>query len=107
MPTPSRLAPGGLDSLGAVELRNAVAERFGLELPPTAVFDHPTPARLAALVVDQLAAAARRTSIGGTSAPRRAASTISSSGSSVPAERAVASRASSTLAMTMPRMLLK
>ena len=41
----------GLDSLGAVELRNAIASTFGVSLPATAAFDHPTLSHMAAYVV--------------------------------------------------------
>ena len=46
----------GLDSLAAVELRNAVAARFAISLPATAAFDHPTVAHLARFVASQLPA---------------------------------------------------
>ena len=44
------LMAAGLDSLGAVQLRNAITERFGVELPPTAALDFPTVLALAGFV---------------------------------------------------------
>lgn len=41
------LMEAGLDSIGAVELRNSVATKFGVELPATVTFDHPSVAALA------------------------------------------------------------
>lgn len=41
---------------GAVDLRNALASRFGVELPATAVYDYPTPAALAAQIAKLVAA---------------------------------------------------
>ena len=41
----------GLDSLGAVELRNSLANRFALDLPATLTFDYPTAAAISDFIV--------------------------------------------------------
>ena len=46
----SSWAQAGLDSLGAVELRNAIAAKFGVALPATVAFDFPTASALAGFV---------------------------------------------------------
>jgi len=51
----STLLELGMDSLGAVELRNRLAAVAEVQIPPTAAFDHPTTAALAAYLESLLA----------------------------------------------------
>ena len=48
------LMAAGLDSLGAVELRNSLESRFGIALPGTLVFDYPTVAALSGYIASRL-----------------------------------------------------
>ncbi|MFB0619443.1 type I polyketide synthase [Streptomyces sp. AGS-58] len=57
----------GLDSMGAVELRNQLGRATGTRLPATLVFDHPTPQAVA----DRLLSLVRATDPPATSAPDR------------------------------------
>ena len=45
----------GLDSIGAVELRNAVTAKFGVELPATVTFDYPSASALAGFIASKTA----------------------------------------------------
>lgn len=46
---------GGLDSLGAVELRNAVRANFGIDVPATLALDYPTVEAMVSYVGNLLA----------------------------------------------------
>lgn len=52
------LMEAGMDSIGAVELRNAVTAKLGVELPATVTFDYPTVEALAGFIASKTAGAA-------------------------------------------------
>uniref|UniRef100_UPI00036114E4 type I polyketide synthase n=1 Tax=Parafrankia elaeagni TaxID=222534 RepID=UPI00036114E4 len=54
VPADRTLSELGSTSLTAVQLRTRLAERTGLRIPTTVVYDHPTPAALAAYLQDEL-----------------------------------------------------
>ncbi len=49
------LMEAGMDSLAAVELRNELSSRLGVDLPATVVFDHPTVSALSSRITADLA----------------------------------------------------
>lgn len=49
------LMEAGLDSLGAVDLRNTLAAQFSVELPSTVTIDYPTIPALAHFITSLLA----------------------------------------------------
>ena len=51
------LMAAGLDSLGAVELKNSLESRLAVQLPSTLVFDYPTTAALSEFLIAKLAPA--------------------------------------------------
>lgn len=55
----------GLDSLGAVELRNTLESAISMSLPPTLVFDYPTAAAIASYLATHLTEAAAETEVTG------------------------------------------
>jgi acyl carrier protein len=65
------LMSSGLDSLGAVELRNSLEAALGVSLPTTLVFDYPSASAIASYVVSVKEAAA------GASAPSQPPSALS------------------------------
>ena len=55
MPVDQPLMEAGLDSLGALDLRNAAAAHFAVDLPATLVIDYPSLSALAPYISGLLA----------------------------------------------------
>lgn len=54
------LLQAGLDSLGAVELRNSISSQFAAEVPATLAFDYPTESALVEFIVSKMESAQRK-----------------------------------------------
>ncbi|WP_051773295.1 type I polyketide synthase [Saccharothrix sp. NRRL B-16314] len=69
----------GIDSLGAVELRNRLTQASGVRLPTTLVFDHPTPLAIARFLLTEVGAVAEQAAPrdGGVKAPQDGQGTLS------------------------------
>ncbi len=83
------LMEAGLDSLGAVELRDTLASQFAIDIPATLIFNHPTAAAIAAFLSSRLSLAIPPTA--GAASP-----------AAIPAPRAVGHPHLSTLDATHP-----
>ena len=59
------LMEAGLDSIGAVELRNAVSAKYGVELPATITFDYPNVGKLAQYLAAKIAPSSMQASVWG------------------------------------------
>ena len=59
------LMEAGLDSIGAVELRNAVSAKYGIELPATVTFDYPNVGELAQYLAAKTAPSSMQASVWG------------------------------------------
>jgi 3-oxoacyl-(acyl-carrier-protein) synthase/acyl carrier protein len=66
------LMEAGLDSIGAVELKNAVTDAFGVELPATVTFDYPSVQALAGFISQTAARGTPGAPSGGGAAAREA-----------------------------------
>ena len=53
-------ADAGLDSIGAVEFRNTLASKYGMQLPATLVFDYPTLSNLASFLAPHMSTASHQ-----------------------------------------------
>lgn len=53
------LMAAGLDSLAAIELKNAVSNRFSVTLPATLAFDYPTLEALSHFIATKLTSSAK------------------------------------------------
>ncbi|MEV6634731.1 SDR family NAD(P)-dependent oxidoreductase [Actinoplanes sp. NPDC051470] len=83
----------GLDSVSSIQLRTRLVAATGIPMPATVVFDHPTPAALAAWLADRLPTASAPTPL---SAPAPSSAPAPPSAAATPVTASSSSAATST-----------